>query len=241
MEKLFNKMNETRARVGAGSGVYTPHFQDDGKYALLAPLISVPMIGKEVGETEIKVASSNDVTKLATSNTYNAAEAGVYMHRDCIRMLEKLDGLTIPVLFMAGDFSGQKCDCTISYSTENLEQDAPWEGTVKFTPVSVPEVVYNCYDMVKPTAHFTSRIPDSLFLDAAYELAVSTKYEGTTITAIVEKDKESIVTATVTGNKVTFTPKAKGSALVTLKTTLANHASWETTVLCIVEELTGAE
>lgn len=235
---LFNKMNETRARLGAGSGVYTSYFQDDGKYALLAPLIKVPFIGSETSEVEIKVASSDEITKLGGIKTYSASEADVYMHRDCARLLNQVDGKTIPVLFMAGDFSAQKCDCLVTYKKNELEQDQPWQGSVKFTPVTAPVDVSNAFPLVKPTAHFTSNIDDTVWFDKdtkSYTLEIETKYENTTITATPED--ANIVTAAISEGKLTLTPKAVGSTLVVLKTAKEGYASWEATILVIVESV----
>jgi hypothetical protein len=235
---LFNKMNETRARLGAGSGVYTPYFQTDGKYALLAPLISVPFIGSETAEVEIRVASSNEITKLAGMTTYNASEANVYLHRDCIKLLNKVNGKTIPVLFMAGDFSGQKCDCVVTYTKNALEQENAWEGVVKFTPVTAPEDVFNAYPLVKPTAHIVSNVEDTVWLDKTDKskvIAIETKYDGTSITATAEDS--TIATATYAEGKLTITGVKVGSTLITLKTEKEGHASWETSILAIVTEI----
>ena len=60
------------------------------------------------------------------------------------------------------------------------------------------------------------------------------KQKGATFTA--EVDKSAIATAQVSSNKLTITGKAKGSAIVTLKSSLEGYASWETTILVIVPE-----
>lgn len=233
---LFNDMEEKRAHLGMGSALYTNYFNDDGKFSLLIPTVETPFVGADVAEVEIKVTSSSTVTKIAGVETLNTAEATVYMHRDCARLLEKLNGKTIELISMAGtDFIGYRYSATLTYTPSNATMDDAWQGTVKLTPKTKPIYIDNCYPLLKPTALFTNDIPSFVELETTvgtYTLDIQTKYEGTTIEATCEDT--SIATATIASNKLTITGKKEGSVVVNLKTVKEGYASWETTILTIV-------
>lgn len=236
MAKLFNDFEENRARVGAGSGIYI-YDSTLAKYKLIAPSIEVPFISSSTDTVEVRVVTSDAVTKLGGTTTYDDAEAPIYMHRDVIKILESLKGATHKLLFLSGDFSGQKCDCEIQYSPDNATQNDAWQGTVTFIPKSVPQVVYNAYNELIPTAHFKGEIPTVVYAKANEKLVVPVefKYSGTTITATCD---ETSITASVGSDgasvEITGTTASK-SGLVTVKTNLTGYASWETTILVIVE------
>ena len=233
MDKVFNDVQETRSRLGQGSGLYTSYFQQDGKFALLIPTIDAPFIGSEVGEQEIKVSTSSTITKIEGVETLNATESGVYLHRDAIELLEKLNGKTVPLISLAGDGSGYEFSGTISYKVNNAEMDTPWQGTLKITPVTKPMFNSKVISKVKPTALFASVIPAKVDLSSTtgtYELnGIEFKYTGTTVEAKV--DDEAICGAQISDNKLTITGKKEGYAVVHLTTKKEGYASWETSIL----------
>lgn len=233
---LFNDMEEKRAHLGMGSALYTNYFNDDGKFSLLIPTVETPFIGSDVAEVEIKVSSASTVTKIAGVETLNTAETNVYMHRDCVRLLEKLNGKTIELISMVGnDFIGYRYSATLSYTPSNASMDDAWQGTIKLTPKNKPQYIDNCYPLLKPTASYASDIPSFVELDSTvgtFTLDIQTKYDGTTIEATCEDT--SIATATIASNKLTITGKKEGSVVVNLKTVKEGYASWETTILVIV-------
>lgn len=235
MSEVFNNTPETRGRKGAGSGIYTPHFQTDGLYALLAPFIKVPFIKKSVGDIEFKVASSDTITKGQGVTTLEAVEADIYLHRDSMILLEGLDGKTIPLLNMLGDFTGYKYDGTISYTPGDVEMDSAVQATVKITPVTNPEFVENCRPMLKPTAQFKTAITDVVELATTtgkFEQAIEMKQSGATFTAT--SDDVTVATVTATDNKLVITGVKEGSTIIRLVSALEGHASWKTTILVIV-------
>lgn len=240
MSDVFNDMQETRARLGAGSALYSDYFSDDTKYQLLCPTVEAPFIGTEVAEVEIKVSSSKTVGKINGIETLNAGETTVYMHRDVIKILEEISGKTINLLSMAGDFTGFKYTGVITYTPSNATTDDAWQGTIKITPKTKPVYVENCYPIVKPTAHFTSGIEAVVELDettGTYETTIETKPSGVTVTA--KSASSDIATATITGNKLTITGVAEGSVIITLETQKEGYASWKTSILVIVPATAG--
>lgn len=232
---MFNDKPETRARLGKGSALYTNYFNDDGLFSLLIPTVETPFIGSDVSEVEIKVSSASTVTKIAGVKTLNSAETTVYMHRDCARLLEKVNGKTIDLISMVGDFIGYKYNATITYTPSNAGMDDAWQGTIKLTPKTDPVYIDNCKPLLKPTAFFDGDIDAVIELDttaSTYNLVVATKHEGTTVGATCEDT--NIATATIADNKLTITGKKEGSTIVNLKTAKEGYASWETSILVIV-------
>ena len=232
---MFNDVSEKRGRLGKGSGLYTNHFNQDGLFSLLMPTVETPFIGSDVAEVEIKVSSASTVTKIAGVETLNTAETTAYMHRDCIRLLETLNGKTIDLISMGGDFTGYRCSATLTYTPSNATLDDAWQGTIKLTPKTKPVYIDNCYPLIKPTAMFEGAIEAVIELETTsgtYNVEIQTKYEGTTIEATSEDT--AVATATIANNKLTITGKEEGSTVVNLKTVKDGYASWETTILVIV-------
>lgn len=234
----WNAVQEIKARIGKGSGIYTDYFRNDGKFALLIPTVETPFISGEIGEVEIKVSSADTVTKVEGVETLNAAETTVYMHRDTIRKLEKVNAKTINIISLSGDFTGYKSAVTVSYTPSNATLDDAWQGTIKLTPVSKPEYIDNCFSLLIPTAHFTGAVPSPVGIDGelvvgkAYTFQVGTKPATATVKATSEDT--TIATATVANNTVTITGVKAGSTIITLKTELEGFEPWETTVAVIV-------
>lgn len=236
MSKKFNIMNETKARIGSGSGLYKQD-PNDGLYALLCPLIKIPFIKEDVSEVEIKVATGDTITKINGVATLSSSEAEIYVHRDIIRLLEKYNGNTYPLISMLGDMTGYKYNATITYSVSEAELENPVTGTLKITPVTEPEYIDDCYPLLKPTAHFASAIPGSIGLESTtgtYVQTIEAKPKNATFSATVSDSTKA--TATVENNKLTITGVAAGSCVVTLKTVLEGYASWETTIHVIIPE-----
>lgn len=230
----WNSVQENKARIGKGSGIYTDYFRNDNKFSLLIPTVETPFIGREVGEVEIKVSSADTVTKIEGVETLNAAETTVYMHRDTIRKLEKVNRKTINIISLSGDFTGYKSAVTVSYTPNSATLDDAWQGTIKLTPVSAPEYIDNCFPLLIPTAHFIGTVPTPVELETTKTLSfsVDTKPAEATVTAVSENT--AIATATVADGIVTITGVKAGSTVVTLKTELEGYEGWETTSIVIV-------
>ncbi|MEG0366524.1 MAG: hypothetical protein RR585_06795 [Coprobacillus sp.] len=238
---LFNDVQEKRARLGMGSALYSNHFNTEGKFQFLIPTAETPFIASDISEVEVKVSASSVVTKLAGVETLNAAETTVYMHRDCIRLLEKLNGKTIELISMAGDFTGYRYSATVSYTPTNATMDDAWQGTIKLTPKTKPIYIDNCYPLIVPTAFFESDIDSMVELQETtgiHTVDILTKPSDATVVATSEDS--AIATATMTAGRLTITGKKEGSTVVTLKTTKEGFATWETSILVIVPKAVTA-
>ncbi len=230
--------NENRARVGRGSGLYSKD-ASDGKYALLLPLIEVPFIKETLNTVEIKVASSDTISKIEGSRTLEEAEAPVYLHRDVLRVLESVSGKTLHLLSKSSDETGFTFDGSISYTPDSAKMDEAWQGTIKITPLTKPQYVDDVYGLCKPTAKFASGIPANVQLETTTgveTIAFTCDPSDATVTA--STSSSGVVTATVENGAVKITGVSAGSAVVALKTAKEGYASWETTIHVVVPQAT---
>ena len=230
-EFLFN---ENRARVGKGSGLYCKD-SNDGKYALLLPLIEVPFIKETLNTIEIKVASSDTVNKIEGTTTLEEAEAPIYLHRDVLRILENINGKVLHLLSKSGDETGFTFDGSISYTPDSAKMDEAWQGTIKITPNTKPIYVDDVYGLCKPTAKFAGGIPSNVVLakEANETYTVTCVPSDATVTATTSAT--GVVTATVENGAVKLVGVAQGSAVVLLKASKEGYASWETTIHVVVK------
>lgn len=231
---------ETRARLGSGSGIYVLDNALGGKFKLFLPTQQVPFTSKETGEVEIKVVNADVVGKLKGIDTLNAGETDFYLHRDTIKIVEAADGQTYEFLSLLSDFSAYRYTATVSYSASNTEMDAAIVGTLTLTPKTKPVFVANALPLLIPTLSFVSDIPPIVELATTtgkYEQEIELKEADGTYTATSEN--QEIATAQVSEKKLTITGVAEGSTIVTLKSSKTGFAPWETTILVVVPKSAG--
>ena len=227
---IYNNTQESRAIIGSGSGVYGLD-EALGKYKLLLPLIKVPFIKQTTNEVEIKVACSDTITKVNGVASLESSEADVYLHRDVIRILEKLNNTTLSLITKTGEHVGYKFNGTITYTASDAEMDAAWQGTVKITPVSKPEYIENCLPLLIRTVSFSSPIPSMVELETTtgtYSTTIALSEVGATIAA--KSVDSATATAIATDYKLTVTGVKEGSTIIEITSVLEGFASWTTTI-----------
>ncbi|MGX8835323.1 hypothetical protein ACWG0P_14070 [Amedibacillus sp. YH-ame6] len=227
---IYNNTPEERATIGSGSGLYGLD-EALAKYKLLLPLIKVPFIKQTTNEVEIKVACSDTITKVNGVTSLESSEADIYLHRDVLRILEKLNGKTLPLIAKTGEHVGYKYNGTITYTPSDAEMDAAWQGTVKITPVSKPEYIDNCLPLLVRTVKFVSPVPSMVELNettGTYVTTISLSEVGANAT--VKSCDTAIATATIADNKLTVTGVKEGSTIIEITSVLEGFASWTTTI-----------
>lgn len=225
---------ESRARLSSGSGIYILD-KKLSKFKLLIPTTQVPFVTQEAAEVEVKVVTSDTIGKLSGISTLNAGTADFYLHRDSISSLEKISGTEQEFMSVLSDFSAYRYTATMTYTPNSSEMDAAMTGTLTVTPKTQPTFVPNALKDMIPTLSFASEIPAVVELKTTtetYTQDIELKNSSGTITANAEGS--AVVTAQVTGKKLTIAGKNAGSTVVTLKSELEGWASWETTILVIV-------
>ena len=231
---VWNDFQETKARSGAGSGLYR---KVNGKYQLLLPTIETPFVTTETSDIEIKVSTSSVVTKLDGIETLQNAETTFYVHRDTINVLEEINGQTLDLMSVGSDFVGYKYSGIIKYTPSNSNTDDAWEGTLTIIPKSKPTYVENAFSLLRPTAHFASAIDGVVTVGVGkkYEISITTNPSDATVSVTSDTTGDKTATATISDGTLTITGVASGSRIVTLTSAKTDYASWTTTVLVIVE------
>lgn len=234
MSKKDYIFQESRARLSSGSGIYILD-KELSKFKLLIPTTQVPFVTQEAAEVEVKVVTSDTIGKLSGISTLNAGTADFYLHRDSISSLEKISGTEQEFMSVLSDFSAYRYTATMTYTPNSSEMDAAMTGTLTVTPKTQPTFVPNALKDMIPTLSFASEIPAVVELETTtgtYAQDIELKDPSGTITANAEDS--AVVTAQISGKKLTITGKAAGSTVVTIKSELEGWASWETTILVIV-------
>ena len=228
---LYEKFNDLRAHSGVGVCLYAQN--ETGYYSIFMPLETAPSVMSTPSSIDIDVTSSDEITKIEGKMTLEEKEVEFLLHRDNLRRLKQYSDMGI-INFMVvnHDYTAIKFSATVSYIQNDATSGDPLRGTIKITPVQSDGFVDNAYDLIQPTAKFTTGIAPTIKLDATENasktLTVTCEPADATITATSEND--TICTADYEGQKLTIARVAKGSAIVTLKAESEGYASWTTTI-----------
>lgn len=207
----------------------------NGKYSILLPVTGTGENGSTPAQLD-KTAIGNPQATSVEGRTENPQKSiPFFTHRDNINILESIKGETHDFLRLLPDFTGFKYSGQVSYMANNTDVGSLEQGQMTITPTSSDEYVENCYDLVEDTVVFTSSIDEVVTINGTdtKEINLSTEPADATVTAT--SDATGVATASISEGKLTITGVAKGSAIVTLKATATDYASFVRTVLVIVE------
>lgn len=234
MSEVFN-VSERKGIRGAGGGLYMMD-EADSLYKVIAPTVKLIFPKETVSEIEIKVVNDPNIGKIEGTTTIEASETEIYLHRDVIDILEKIKGKVLHLMSVAPDFTGYSYDGTISYTPNDVETDAAFQGTMKITARTKPSYVRDCFPLLKPTVKFGS-VEGNIELASTTEARViSIPLETDGMTATVKSSNETIATAVYSNGKLTVTGKKAGSCVIDITGTKDKYASWTTTIHVIVPE-----
>lgn len=230
---MYEKFDDTKVKSGIGSALYVKNAT--GKYNILLALETIPSVSGSPESIEYDVTTSETKGKIAGKTTLEDKEVDFYWHRDNIRRLEAVKGKELSFLKVSSDYTAEKFTGSVSYYSQDFTSGDPEKGTMKITPRTYDGTIEDCTPLLQRTCHITSAIDGivNLAVNATKEIMPELSNSAGTITATTSS--ESIATVAVASGKVTITAVASGSAVVTLKTSAENEASWETTVLVVVE------
>lgn len=222
-------------RVVAGIAAFLAMKNSSGKYSLLMPLATIPSISGTPEAIEFDVTTSPSIGKLEGKTTLEEKEVDFYLHRDSANILEKMKGKVGEFMTVYPDFTARKFTGSVSYTPQDAVSSDPLKGTFKITPKTDDGYVANAYDLIQKTCLFRSEIPATVFIEGTgtYEVAVELSESAGTFTAV--SGTTSVATVTKDTDKITITGVAKGSAIITLVSNATGQASWQTTILVIVE------
>ena len=207
----------------------------NGKYSILLPVEGTGENGSTPAQLDKTAIGNRQATSVEGRSENPQKTIPFFLHRDNIKILEGIAGETHDFLRLLPDFTGFKYSGQVSYMANNTDVGSLEQGQITITPTSKDEYVENCYDLVEDTAIFTSAIDEVVNLapNGTKTITLTTVPADATITAV--SDTTGTATATVSEGVLTITGVASGSAIVTLTASKTNYASFERSILVIVE------
>lgn len=207
----------------------------NGKYSILLPVEGTGENGSTPAQLDKTAIGNRQATSVEGRSENPQKTIPFFLHRDNIKILEGIAGETHDFLRLLPDFTGFKYSGQVSYMANNTDVGSLEQGQITITPTSKDEYVENCYDLVEDTAIFTSAIDEVVNLATAgtKTITLTTVPADATITAV--SDTTGTATATVSDGVLTITGVASGSAIVTLTASKSGYASFERSILVIVE------
>lgn len=229
---------ESKARSGYGACLMfidplaTDNVKD--KYRLFIPLETVPSIEGSVDSFEFDLLNSPVKGKVGGKESLDDKDVEFLWHRDNVKRLEQYEDMVLNFMVVYADFTAKKFIGTIKVRPNDVSNDVA-RGTFTITPMSAEtKTVYDCRSEVVATAAFVTAVPDSVTLNVTTDKTSGKSYslgvEPTTATLSASSDKTSVATVQVTGKNLTITPVAVGTALITVKATATDYATWEQTI-----------
>lgn len=207
----------------------------NGKYSILLPVEGTGENGSTPAQLDKTAIGNRQATSVEGRSENPQKTIPFFLHRDNIKILEGIAGETHDFLRLLPDFTGFKYSGQVSYMANNTDVGSLEQGQITITPTSKDEYVENCYDLVEDTAVFTSAIDEVVNLapNGTKTITLTTVPADATTTAV--SDTTGTATATISDGVLTITGVASGSAIVTLTASKTGYASFERSILVIVE------
>lgn len=207
----------------------------NGKYSILLPVEGTGENGSTPAQLDKTAIGNTQSTSVEGRQENPQKTIPFFLHRDNIKILEGIAGQTHDFLRLLPDFTGFKFSGQVSYMANNTDVGSLEQGQITITPTSRDEYVENCYDLVEDTVVFTGAIDEVVTIEGTgtKEIALTTSPADATVAAV--SDATGVATAAVASGKLTITGVAAGSAIITLTASKSGYASFERSILVIVE------
>lgn len=207
----------------------------NGKYSILLPVEGTGENGSTPAQLDKTAIGNKQATSVEGRSENPQKTIPFFLHRDNIKILESIAGETHDFLRLLPDFTGFKYSGQVSYMANNTDVGSLEQGQITITPTSKDEYVENCYDLVEDTVVFTGAIDEVVTIEGTgtKEITLTTNPADATVAAV--SDTIGVATAAVASGKLTITGVAAGSAIVTLTASKSGYASFERSILVIVE------
>ena len=229
----FNSIEDRALSEHRGSALLMK--KANGKYSILLPVEGTGENGSTPAQLD-KTAIGNPQATSVEGRTENPQKTlPFFLHRDNIKILEAIKGEPHEFLRLLPDFTGFKYSGTVSYMASNTDVGSLEQGEITITPNSKDEYVENCYDLVEDTAMIVNSIEEVVTIKGTGTKVINITTDPADATATVLSDTTGVATATVDGKAITITGVASGSAIVTITVAKTGYASFERSVLVIVE------
>lgn len=207
----------------------------NGKYSILLPVEGTGENGSTPAQLDKTAIGNTQSTSVEGRQENPQKTIPFFLHRDNIKILEGIAGETHDFLRLLPDFTGFKFSGQVSYMANNTDVGSLEQGQITITPTSKDEYVENCYDLVEDTVVFTGAIDEVVTIEGTgtKEIALTTSPADASVAAV--SDATGVATAAVASGKLTITGVAAGSAIITLTASKSGYASFERSILVIVE------
>ena len=231
----FNSIEDRALSEHRGSALLMK--KANGKYSILLPVEGTGENGSTPAQLD-KTAIGNRQATSVEGRTENPQKTiPFFTHRDNINILEAIKGETHDFLRLLPDFTGFKYSGQVSYMANNTDVGSLEQGQITITPTTSDEYVENCYGLVEDTVVFTSAIDEVVTLSgtASKTIALSTDPAGATLAATLPTGGNAYATANISGSNLTITGVSAGSTIVTVSASKSGYATFNRTILVIVE------
>lgn len=234
---MFNSIEDRALSEHRGSALLIK--KASGKYSIFLPLTGTGENGSTPDQLE-KTAIGNKQKSYVEGRQDNPQKnIPFYSHRDNIRAIEKVQGETQDFIRLLPDFTGMKFSGKVSYMLNNTDVGNLEQGQLTITPETSDEFVDNCYDLVEDTVIFKNAIPEKIYINGKGTKEINLTTEPADATINASSETPSIATATVSEGKLTITGVANGSAIIKITASKAGYASFDRTILVIVDGVTA--
>lgn len=238
MGKSWKEFKEHSVKSGVGTALCYM-LPSESKYHILAPVESLPAVFGTPNTIEYSTTTNWSITNVRGKNTTENVEVNIAYNLDNIAIAEKVKGQKVRYAYIdLDDFTAQEFVAEASYHIAEIGTDGIKTIVLTLAVSSAEEsITEDVYDMFMDTITFEDTIPSVVRLSL-------TETDGTTIKVTCEpsdatitatNSSESVVTSTYATGTLTLKPKAKGSAIVTIKATGTDVADNSRKIKVIVE------
>lgn len=229
---FYDKFDDTRGQNGIGTQL---NIWDDTlkKYRLFMPLESVPAVVGSTESVEVDLLTSSMKTKIKGKTSVDDKDVEFLWHRDNLRILRNAVGKQLKFLVSYPDFTGWMFEGEIVYRPNDATSDK-LVGTFTIIANKVDDrETEDVRDMLARTCFITSLVPSTIDLSSGKTITIDLTASSDTATFTAESNNDSI-TASVSGKVLTISGTDSGNAIVTIKASASEMASWETTTAVTV-------
>ena len=229
----FNSIEDRALSEHRGSALLMK--KANGKYSILLPVEGTGENGSTPAQLDKTAIGNRQATSVEGRSENPQKTLPFFLHRDNIKILEAIKGEPHEFLRLLPDFTGFKYSGTVTYMASNTDVGNLEQGEITITPNTSDEYVENCYDLVEDTALIVNSIEEVVTITGTGTKVINLTTNPADATVTVASDTTGVATATVDGKAVTITGVASGSAIVTMTVAKSGYASFERSVLVIVE------
>ena len=212
---IVKNIDDLRAMTDIGAAIFVKR-GGATKYSLWLATTNIPATGSAPEQVETTVNTSRKKTYTYGRQDNPQKECTFMAHRNNFEILKGDYNKQLDFLQVNPDGTGWKFTGFVSFYQDEVSVGSNLTGQAVITVSTSEELpVNNVCDVIEETVTFVSAVP------AMVEIKGTTKTETINVvtdpadaTITVESDTESVATVQATGNSITITSVAAGTALI---------------------------